>query len=168
MKPHTPSLTAALVLLGLSAWLWMPTRNSDEKLVASCSTAEGTVARLYRGEAGATVPFWYSVTVQRAYRLEKQVLYAYRTPPLERIECRGPDLWVQGQDFTEHLPAAKLEKLQSSPLTYWNGERREPLSRLSLAQYAGLALLMAALVLLVYSTQKRAISRLSVRNQKSE
>jgi len=60
---------AGLLLLATAGWLAWPDRNlhgnaSMEEALTSCRTEDGRIFRLYRGNGGATVAHWYTVTAE--------------------------------------------------------------------------------------------------------
>lgn len=128
MKRRT-ALATVIVTSFAAAWLAWPSRNQHgnpemESLISSCRTSEPMTVRLYRGNGGATVAHWYSVTVESdTLGNEKQVLFAYRLPKLQSIECADDKLRIQGEAFSRTIDVLELQRLRNTPEQYWDGTK---------------------------------------------
>jgi hypothetical protein len=128
--------TAALSLCALGIYLLWPPRNlfgnpADEKLLQRCTLTDGAEVRLYQGNGGATVAFWYTVTHARGWREpERQIFYAYGYPEIRGIACRPDGVALTLADGLgerrESLSLARVRgELRRRPVTLSRGERLE-------------------------------------------
>jgi hypothetical protein len=133
MKPRNVICNAlAIVLMVLAAWMAWPSRNVHgnpdmETLTAACHTAAGVEARLYEGNGGATVAYWYTVTARGAsLGGERQIFFSYRSPVVDRITCPGDGivLW-SGESSIASLSGAGLAAATDRPIQYWSGQRTD-------------------------------------------
>jgi len=123
-------------LCALGIYLLLPPRNlfgnpADERELQHCTLADGAEVRLYQGNGGATVAFWYTVTHARGWREpERQIFYAYGYPEIRGIACRpdgvGLTLLDGSGERQETLPLARIRReLRGRPVTLSQGERLE-------------------------------------------
>jgi hypothetical protein len=165
MKPLTAAITSALCLT-TAAWLAWPSRNVHgntdmEELRDSCMTDEKVMARLYKGNGGATTSFWYSVTLERdALGNERQIFFAYGTPKLEEVKCVGDTVRIEGEYFVHSLGVTTFQRLRAEPIQYWSGrsEQRgtQPGRTFSLGAAAVLAVAAAGTLLWAKHASRRA------------
>lgn len=158
IKSPTLRIGTALLLLVAAIWLAWPDRNqygnsSMEERLTSCTTASGTTFRLYRGNGGATVAYWYTVTSESGlFEREKQIFFAYAAPELSSISCDGGQLKLHGASLNESFSDAQIHALRTKPITYWKGKLEDDRGSMQLPAIlqavlaAGLA--VAAIVLL--------------------
>lgn len=116
------------ILIIAAAWLSFPERNlygspTWEELSQECATPDGTIVRLYVGNAGATTSFWYSVTTEYGFwSLEKQVMYAYSGPKLTSIACGKDHVIISSPNYEFSFTEAELHSLREAPRAYSAGE----------------------------------------------
>jgi len=116
-------LAIAAILLALSIWTALPSRNafgnpSMEELVSSCLTASGTTVRLYVG-SGTLTAFWYSVTADPGLlSREKQILFSYDGPELFGVSCANAQIRVTSSNGPIVLDESNLSALRESPRNY--------------------------------------------------
>jgi hypothetical protein len=101
-----------------------------EKLISSCRLAPRSagVARLYRGNGGATTAFWYSVTLQRPRSLvEHQFFYSYRAPVISAMHCDADgQIALVGGDSVRRYSLAEAESHLAYVFAYQDGVRVLP------------------------------------------
>jgi hypothetical protein len=125
---------AAMIVAGVlrTRQASIPGRNvagnpSMERLVQRCTLPGSTVIRLYRGEGGATVAFWYTLTRERPGAPEQQFWFSYAEPAVAGIACRpggvlSVELDERGPVQRETYTAGRIERdLVPRPLVYWRG-----------------------------------------------
>ena len=77
---------------------------SMERLLKECQLQEsGIKIMLYRGEPGATVSYWYSVTAELTGTKEKQIFYTYSEPDITSIECVNGKLEVLMSKYPKQI-----------------------------------------------------------------
>lgn len=117
----------AVALAALSAWLLWPSRNVHgnpalEELLDSCSLGAKALVKLYRGNAGATVAYWYSVTAQGSHRgAERQVLFSYSAPAFQSLRCQDERVVVASDRDSITLSLSELPALRQEPRAFWRG-----------------------------------------------
>jgi hypothetical protein len=120
-------LSIAGCLTVFAVWLALPGRNIygdpwSEELKQTCTLQDGTTARLYLGNGGATTAFWYTVTVERGLLWqERQIAFSYSSPRWDTISCGSSMLSVSGDGTTIAFSPSDLSVRRHSPLTYWRG-----------------------------------------------
>ena len=114
----------------LGAYWWTrPTRNvhgnpSMERLIGSCVTQDGVAASLYRGEAGATVGYWYTVTTSRSPDMpERQIFFSYSTPVVSSVSCVAGRIELATSAGLERFSDEEATALRDSPRSLWHGMR---------------------------------------------
>lgn len=119
-------LGAASALLFIACWLALPSRNAYgnpwlEELKQDCAFSNGTKARLYLGNGGATTAYWYTVTVETGlFSPERQVAFSYSEPALSEIECRDDRLVISGGEKLV-IGASEFADRRNAPIIYWRG-----------------------------------------------
>jgi hypothetical protein len=131
------ALFPGLLALALAIWgikLLLPERNifgnaEQETFVKQCQVkaTEATV-RLYRGDGGATVASWYSVTFSGGrFSRERQFFYTYSSPGITSIDCRAGEVAVITDEKTFHLPLSLIRnELVHQPMGFYRGESQKP------------------------------------------
>ena len=77
------------------------------------------LARLYRGNGGATSAFWYSVTFQHhPLGRERQFLFAYHSPAINRIACSREGVHVGGLVSEAGAPSTQTFTLAEIDTVY--------------------------------------------------
>jgi len=120
-------LGAASALLLIAGWLALPSRNVygnpwAEELKQDCAFSNGTKARLYLGNGGATTAYWYTVTVETGLLSpERQVAFSYSEPTLSELECRDDRLVISGGERLV-IAASEFADRRDAPLIYWRGK----------------------------------------------
>ena len=123
----------ALVLAILGVKLLLPDRNvwgnpQFETLMMQCQIpSTEAIIRLYQGNGGATVAYWYSVTFDYGKFLgEKQIFYAYAYPSIQSIDCRADEVTVLAdeQSWTFSLKEIK-NQLINQPIGFYKGETQQ-------------------------------------------
>jgi len=94
-------------------------------MTSSCALNDGTVIRLYRGNAGATVAFWYSVTDDPpGFSPERQIIFSYSEPELASLTCGTDKFDVESPDRAPiETPITATERLHAEPLAFWRGKQ---------------------------------------------
>jgi hypothetical protein len=121
-------LCIAVFFTVFAVWLVLPGRNMygnpwSEELKQTCMLPDGTTARLYLGNGGATTAFWYTVTVQSGLLSpERQIAFSYSSPAWETLSCGTGVISVSGDGSTITFSPSDLSLRRRSPLTYWRGE----------------------------------------------
>jgi hypothetical protein len=96
-----------------------------EEQEGSCSFGDGQTIRLYKGGAGATVAFWYSVTAEGGlFEREKQILFAYGSPVISSLSCEESRVELEGVQFRAVLEAEDIKDMRENPRQYWKGRLR--------------------------------------------
>jgi len=97
----------ALLLAILGIKLLLPDRNvwgnpQLETLMMQCQIpSTEAIIRLYQGNGGATVAYWYSVTFDNGKFLgEKQIFHTYAYPSIKSIDCRADGVTVLADEQT--------------------------------------------------------------------
>lgn len=128
MKVRTASLLGtAFALLLVAAWLTFPSRNVYgnpwfEELKQDCAFSNGTKARLYLGNGGATTAYWYTVTVETGlFSPERQVAFSYSEPTLSELECGNDRLVISGGERLV-IATSEFADRRDAPLFYWRGK----------------------------------------------
>src|SRR5215831_3334755 len=125
-----PRVIIPIVLLSVAVWLlWPPSgnfaRSSYEELISSCALNDGTAIKLYRGNAGATVAFWYVVTDDPpGSSPEREIIGSYSEPEMLSLTCGTDKVAVnvsEGAPIETAITA--LERLRTEPLNFWRGEK---------------------------------------------
>src|SRR5262245_62058671 len=119
-------LSASFALAAL--WLLAPSRNaagnpSFEERQDSCTEpTSGTDFTLYRGNGGATVAFWYTVTANPlGLARERQVFFSYSSPVITGLTCAPKSIELVSDPSNIMLDMEHLEDLREHPLAYWEG-----------------------------------------------
>jgi hypothetical protein len=131
-----------------------------EEMLSSCKTSELVTARLYQGNGGATTSYWYSVTLEGdALGREKQVLFSYALPRLQRVECIEDAVFVRGESFFSKLEVTQFETLREQPTQFWSGKQvargAQPSRLFAIAAAATVAAVGVAVVLLAPVMSRR-------------
>lgn len=123
-------VAVVLVVLVLALWFLLPGRNqygnpSMEQQASSCSCADGLIIRLYKGEEGATVAFWYTVTAEGGlFEREQQILFAYDSPVISNLSCEEGRVHLDGGAFRATLNSEDIKAMRQRPRHYWKGQLR--------------------------------------------
>lgn len=96
---------------------------SMERLIKECDLGQALKARFYRGEAGATVAYWYSVTVQSSEFKERQIFYTYSEPEITSIECSASSLNVVLDKYPKQVfDLEAISSLKEHPKGFLRGK----------------------------------------------
>jgi hypothetical protein len=156
--PRLLRWSSALGFCALGIYLLLPARNlfgnpADERELQHCNLADGAEVRLYEGNGGATVAYWYTVTHSRGWREpERQIFYAYGYPEIRGIACRPGAVALTLSDDSgerqELLSLAQIRReLRHRPVTLSRGERLEGRGLRPVSLGLGLLLLLIGLIL---------------------
>lgn len=130
------ALVQCILALLLAIWgvkLLLPDRNvwgnpQLETLMMQCQIpSTEAVIRLYQGNAGATVAYWYSVTFDNGkFPTEKQIFHTYAYPSIQSIDCRPDEVTVLAdeQSWTFSLKEIK-NQLINQPIGFYRGEPQQ-------------------------------------------
>lgn len=124
-----------MMLLAVGANLWhqggAPSRNvwgnpAYETLLQACTVPRTrTAVRLYRGDAGATVEAWYTVTRQRPGARELQFWFSDRGPVVTAIACGPGGVRLLSEAGTGTLGTFSIDQIENElvprPLVYFAG-----------------------------------------------
>jgi hypothetical protein len=134
---------AALALIWQGVGMLQPDRNvhgnpSMEVLLLECQSTSGVRFRLYRGEAGATVAFWYSVTAQHLpSTAERQIFFSYSTPVATKIVCGPSSLEIDTEEGKYLAAEADVPNLVESPMFLLRGQLQPSEARPSITTSQG-------------------------------
>ncbi|WP_044207416.1 hypothetical protein [Coleofasciculus chthonoplastes] len=130
------ALAQCILALVLAIWgvkLLLPDRNvwgnpQFETLMMQCQIpSTEAIIRLYQGNGGATVAYWYSVTFDHGkFPGEKQIFHAYAYPSIQSIDCHtdGITVFTDEQDFNLTLEQIK-NQLIKQPIGFYKGELQQ-------------------------------------------
>jgi len=130
------ALILGLIALTLAIWgvkLLLPERNvfgnpQSETLMTQCQMhSTGATVRLYQGNGGATVAYWYSITFwQGKFSREKQIFYTYGFPRIKSIACRNDRVAVLTDEQTFNLTLEQItNKLIDQPIGFYKGQEQK-------------------------------------------
>jgi hypothetical protein len=144
MRTRTLFYAAAAVgLIWQGVGMVQPDRNvhgnpSMEALLSECQTPSGARFRLYRGEAGATVAFWYSVTAQPLpSSTERQIFFSYSKPVATEIVCGPSSLEIDTEGGKYLAAEADVSNLVQRPMVFLRGQLQPSKSRPSITTSQG-------------------------------
>jgi hypothetical protein len=160
--PRLLRWSSALGLCALGIYFLLPSRNlfgnpADERELQHCNLADGAEVRLYEGNGGATMAFWYTVTHARGWREpERQIFYAYGYPEIRGVACQSDAVVLTLSDGSgerqEALPLARIRReFRHRPVTLSRGERLEGRGLRPVSIGLGSLLLLASLALALAS-----------------
>lgn len=130
------ALVQCILALLLAIWgvkLLLPDRNvwgnpQLETLMMQCQIpSTEAVIRLYQGNGGATVAYWYSVTFDNGkFPTEKQIFHTYAYPSIQSIDCRPDEVTVLAdeQSWTFSIKEIK-NQLINQPIGFYRGEPQQ-------------------------------------------
>jgi hypothetical protein len=140
----------ATFMLGLGICLMLPGRNmagnpQSETLLDQCEIAgSGETIRLYRGDGGATVAYWYSATMDSGlFARERQFFFAYSSPQIENVRCLNRQVTLVGLDQSFSFPIEKLSaEMFDKPMLLYRGQPSDVRNNLRAASI-GLGLVLS-------------------------
>ena len=120
----------ATIVLGLGIWFLIPGRNiagnpQSEILIDECVAVEsGERIRLYRGDGGATVAYWYSLTMDPGmFARERQFFYAYSSPQIDNLRCENGEVTLVGLSQSFSFPVEKIyREMFDRPMILYRGQ----------------------------------------------
>lgn len=123
----------ALLLAILGVKLLLPDRNvwgnpQFETLMMQCQIpSTEAIIRLYQGNGGATVAYWYSVTFDDGkFPGEKHIFYAYAYPSIKSIDCRADRVAVLADEQKFNFTIEQIKnKLINQPIGFYRGEPKQ-------------------------------------------
>jgi hypothetical protein len=121
-----------------------------------------SVVRLYQGNGGATVSFWYSVTFRESLlQWERQFFYSYSYPSVRVIECHkdGVELVLDSAGTSRTIPIAEIKgELMKHPLILVDGKEEKPGMNILQLVSIGLSFGLIGVSVLFLSTGLKRVS----------